>query len=116
MAIPPPSPPAMLELLIPLRYLAVAGQLLTVGFVRIKLGLGIPVVPLVAISLALLAFNVATHVWWRRQRGAGPRTVGLQLAVDVLALTGLLYFSGGPGNPFVSLYLVPVALAGAPTV
>jgi two-component system sensor histidine kinase RegB len=101
----------MLELLISLRYLAVAGQLMTVGFVRIKLGLGIPVVPLVAISLSLLAFNVATHLWWRRHRRVGALTVGLQLAVDLAALTLLLYFSGGPGNPFVSLYLVPVALA-----
>ena len=100
----------MLPLLVNLRYLAVAGQLMTIAFVRLKLGLGIPVVALVGISLALLAFNVATQLW-HRHRPVGGRTLGLQLAVDVLALTALLYFSGGPGNPFVSLYLVPVALA-----
>lgn len=100
----------MLPLLVNLRYLAVVGQLLTIGFVRLKLGLGIPVAPLVAISLGLLAFNVATQ-WWHRRRPVGRRTLGLQLGVDVLALTALLYFSGGPGNPFVSLYLVPVALS-----
>ena len=27
------------------------------------------------------------------------------------ALTALLYLAGGPANPFVSLYLVPVAIA-----
>ncbi|MBW8367321.1 MAG: hypothetical protein K0M70_05630 [Arenimonas sp.] len=100
----------MLPLLVNLRYLAVIGQLMTIAFVRLKLGLGIPVLPLVSITLALLAFNVATQLW-HRQRPVGRRTLGLQLAVDVVALTGLLYFSGGPGNPFVSLYLVPVALS-----
>jgi two-component system sensor histidine kinase RegB len=36
-----------------------------------------------------------------------------QLVVDVAALTGLLYFSGGATNPFVTLYLLPLAFAAA---
>ena len=35
----------------------------------------------------------------------------VQLLVDVVALSLLLYFSGGPSNPFISLYLVQIALA-----
>lgn len=101
----------MLEVLIYLRYLAVAGQVLTILFVGQRLGLGIPTGSLLGISAALLAFNVATHAWWLRRRDAGARMLVFQLLVDMLALTGLLYFTGGPGNPFVSLYLVPVALA-----
>jgi hypothetical protein len=31
--------------------------------------------------------------------------------VDVAVFTALLYFTGGPTNPFVSLYLVPISLA-----
>src|SRR5690348_4390654 len=33
------------------------------------------------------------------------------MMVDIAILTGLLYFSGGPHNPFSFLYLVQIALA-----
>lgn len=38
---------------------------------------------------------------------------GMQLAFDVLVHSVLLYFSGGPTNPFVSYYLVPLTIAAA---
>lgn len=101
----------MLQLLIYLRYMSVAGQMLTVVFVAQRLNLPIPARALLSISCALLLFNVLSHWWWLAHRDAGPRALALQLLVDLLALTALLYFSGGPANPFVSLYLVPVALA-----
>lgn len=101
----------MLQLLIYLRYLLVAGQMLTVVFVVERLNLPVPVRPLLAISGALLAFNLVSHLWWLRHRDSGTRTLVLQLLVDLLALTALLYYSGGPANPFVSLYLLPVAVA-----
>ena len=100
----------MLQVLIHLRYLAVAGQVLTIFFVSQRLGLGIPAVALLCISAGMLAFNLLTHAW-ARTHTASSLTLGLQLLVDMLALTALLYLSGGPSNPFVSLYLVPVALA-----
>jgi two-component system sensor histidine kinase RegB len=37
----------------------------------------------------------------------------LNLIVDVVAFTTILYFTGGPTNPFVSIYLVPISLAAA---
>jgi two-component system sensor histidine kinase RegB len=37
--------------------------------------------------------------------------VVLNLAVDIAAFTAVVYFTGGPTNPFVSLYLVPISLA-----
>ena len=101
----------MLPLLIPLRYLAVAGQLATMLFVAWRLGLGIPLVPMLSVSATLLVFNVALHLWWRRGGQAGARLLLAQLLVDMAALTALLYLAGGPANPFVSLYLVPVAIA-----
>jgi two-component system sensor histidine kinase RegB len=35
----------------------------------------------------------------------------LHLGVDIVVLTAVLFFTGGPTNPFVSLYLVPISLA-----
>lgn len=37
----------------------------------------------------------------------------MQLSLDTLALLCLLYFSGGASNPFISLLLVPIAIASA---
>lgn len=101
----------MLTLLIWLRYLAVAGQMLTVAFVHRYLDIALPIGPLLAISGALLLFNTCTQAWLRGEVVVRDRTLVMHLLVDVIALTGLLYFSGGPANPFVSLYLVPIALA-----
>lgn len=101
----------MFPLLIYLRYLAVLGQVLTVLFVGARLGLGIPMAQMLAVSAGLLAFNLVVHAQWRRTHSAGPRALILQLLVDMLQLTVLLYLAGGPANPFVSLYLVPVAIA-----
>lgn len=103
----------MIQLLVYLRYLAIAGQLLAAAFASQRLGLAIPLRPLVGIPLALLAFNLASHLWVRRRGEGGAWALSLQLVVDLIALTALLYFSGGPANPFVSLYLVPVALAAS---
>lgn len=37
----------------------------------------------------------------------------IQLSLDVLALLSLLYFSGGASNPFISLLLLPIAIASS---
>jgi two-component system sensor histidine kinase RegB len=52
----------------------------------------------------------------RRARSSQPLTAwgwfaGLQL--DVLALAGLLYYSGGASNPFISLLLLPLLIVAA---
>ncbi len=45
--------------------------------------------------------------------GPGEREFFVQLLVDCLVLSGLLYVAGGATNPFVSYFLVPVALSAA---
>lgn len=102
----------MIHLLISLRYLAVALQWLALLWVSQRLGMQLPWSPLILSSALLLAFNVFSHCWFRRRREvASNQALWLQLSVDVLALTVLFYFTGGPTNPFVSLYLVPIAMA-----
>jgi two-component system sensor histidine kinase RegB len=58
----------------------------------------------------LLGFNVWATM--RARRGAHG-TVLLHLGVDIAVLAWQLYWSGGPANPFVSLFIVPIALATA---
>jgi two-component system sensor histidine kinase RegB len=53
--------------------------------------------------------NLLLFGWLRR---SGPRwLIPAVLLLDVLLLTALLYFTGGPDNPFAVLYVVHVVLA-----
>jgi len=84
-----------------------AGLLVVPGW----LGITLAADPLWLIVGAFAAWNAGTLVLLRLGRLAvTSAAVLLQLVVDVAVLSGLLYFSGGSTNPFVSLYLVPVAL------
>ncbi len=99
--------------LIWMRTIALACELAGVIAASLWLGVKLPVAALLTIMLLLAAFNGWT--WWRMQQ---PRPVGdigffLQLLVDVLALSALLYFSGGATNPFVSFYLPALAVGAA---
>lgn len=103
----------ILGLLAALRLAAAVAQAGTVVMVDLVFGWSLPVATMLAMPAALLVWNL--FVWWRlrRWRFAAPAEVVAHLAVDVAALTALLWLAGGPGNPFVSLYLLPIALAAA---
>jgi two-component system sensor histidine kinase RegB len=96
--------------LVRLRWATIAGQALTIAAVRWGMGLAIPLQPLLSLVALETLVNVACVVLARMRR---PRDGWLLavMAFDVLALTGLLYYTGGPVNPFSFLYLVPIAIA-----
>lgn len=104
------SHPAALASLVGLRWFSIAGQALAVALAVTLLPWALPAWPLLAGVVFLLGFNL----WARRAaRGgaAGQATVLAHLAVDIAVLCWQLYWSGGPANPFVSLLVVPIALA-----
>jgi len=96
--------------LVRLRWVAVFAQLLVFAGVDYWLHIMLPWRPLLA-GVALLALvNGGIQIAARRGRIA-PLTP--TLALDIGVLSWQLYWAGGPANPFVSLYLVPIALAAA---
>jgi len=112
--IPSASLPAItainLRRLIALRNIALAGQFLAVWIAVTTLHMTLPLWPLVSIITGMAVVNLLT--WWRMRRPSPVREIEFfaHLALDVAALTALLYFSGGSTNPFVILYLLPLAL------
>ena len=68
-----------------------------------------------ATMLLVIALQAGANAWsWQRLKQAA--TVGAwelsgQLAVDIVALAVLMFFSGGAANPVISLLLPPVAIA-----
>ena len=94
-----------------LRAIGIAGQLLVITVTVRWLEISLPLWPLAIIIGCLLVWNLFT---WRRLMQASVITDSeflLQLVVDVLALAGVLYFTGGATNPFTWIFLLPVIIA-----
>jgi len=102
-----------LSLLISLRWLAVAGQSVAVALVHAGFDMPLPLLPLSLTVLAQAVFNGwSMHQLARRRPGAqAADALALQFTFDTLALAVMLFFTGGAFNPFVSLFLAPLAIA-----
>jgi len=96
-----------------LRNIAIMGQLVAVYVTQIYLHIPLPVLSISLVIFTLALFNLFTIF---RLRWGGKVTqleFLLQLLVDVLVLTALLYLTGGATNPFVLMFLLPVIIATA---
>lgn len=90
--------------------------LMLIAFIAIhQLQLAFALPPLLLVFGLLCVWNLLTG--WRLLKLSRWQATELEvlthLATDTLALTAILMFSGGPVNPFVSLYLLPIAVAAA---
>jgi len=113
-----------------LRWAEVAGQAVTVLAAQFMLGGRLPIAPLLAVIGVGLVSNLVIEQYYfgDRRRGIAPGSfrlgssheatkpvhewqLGLVMMLDIALLTGLLYLTGGPHNPFSFLYLVQIALA-----
>jgi two-component system sensor histidine kinase RegB len=105
--------------LLRLRWVAVVGQVITILVAMFPLGVQLAVGQL----LSIVAFTAATNIafaWWLQVHTHLPEerrvrqdhwVLGSVMGIDLLSLTLLLYYSGGPGNPFIIFYFVNLALA-----
>jgi len=86
------------------------GQIVTIAFVRIKLGIELPIERLAVVIVFLICLNLFSllRLYW--QESVSNAELFFALLFDVAALTVQLYLTGGAVNPFVSLYLLQVIL------
>ncbi len=104
-----------------LRWVAVLGQLVTILAVWKLFRIPLHVEPLL-ITVAITAFSNLILMFWYlgyRRTVVAPaqsrlwhHVLAIVMAVDLIMLTGLLYFSGGPTNPFWIFFFVNLCLAG----
>lgn len=96
-----------------LRCGAILAQFATLILVHRFLSADFAWLPMLGAVFFLTLVNALT--WWRLSLDlpVGNLELFLQLSVDALQLTVLLYYSGGSTNPFVSLYLLPLVIAAA---
>lgn len=100
-----------LDTLVRLRWLAVAGQALTLAGVHWGFGFPLPIWPALGI-VALTAFtNVLLRARQPRPQRLDERQSSLILGFDIVQLALLLYLTGGLANPFSVLFLAPVLVS-----
>jgi two-component system sensor histidine kinase RegB len=97
--------------LVLLRWLAIFGQTVAVLFVRFGLNVEFPIgwaLAAIGVSVALNLVLIATR---RAQELAREWEAAAQLAYDAVQLAVLLALTGGLQNPFVFLFVAPVAVS-----
>lgn len=100
-----------LRTLVLLRWLAVFGQTVAVLFVRFVLDVEFPFIPALAAIGVSVGLNLLLLATRPIQGLAREGEAALQLAYDVAQLAVLLALTGGLQNPFVFLFIAPVAVS-----
>jgi two-component system, sensor histidine kinase RegB len=109
---PAPARAALVVLpwLVRLRWVSVVALALAVLAAATLWRVHVPVGPIATLLAALAATN-AVLAFQLRSPDPSRGVIGGSLLVDSLLLTGILYFVGGPMNPFSTVYLVGITLA-----
>ena len=96
--------------LLHLRWGAVTAQVLLVLITLFFLEITLPY----RIIFGILAFEIISNFLFaflqKKETAIADRLFALVMFLDVALLTGLIYYSGGPMNPFTFLYLVHITL------
>jgi two-component system sensor histidine kinase RegB len=104
------TPPNM-AWLVRLRWMAAISQLLAVGVVSRWVDASLATGTLLWVVAVTMLTNIGLSLWLRSTPRIEEWMLAAVMGLDFLLLTALLYFSGGPSNPFTVLYLVHIALA-----
>ncbi len=103
--------PVRLRTLILLRWLAVAGQLISILTVHYSLGFAVPLAPALGAVAVSVGINLLATVARPAATRLSDRDAAFSLGYDVVQLAVLLALTGGLQNPFSVLFLVPVTIS-----
>lgn len=96
--------------LVRLRWLLWPGLCALTGWAALGLGIRLPLGWVLGVLGLGLGSNVVAYAWHRARRASEGAVSGLMLA-DTLLVTLYFFLTGGPFNPFTTLYLVNVVLS-----
>jgi signal transduction histidine kinase len=103
--------------LIPMRWIACLSVLLVVGTLSIISSLLPNPHPLFAVAIAMALYNLLFEAIYRTRkripdaRRSASLLIVLQISLDLISLTLLLYFAGLPFNPFILYYVFHIIIA-----
>ena len=96
-----------------LRLIVLMGEIIAVWMTSAYLHVELPLFPITVVLSLIFIVSIASLVRVRMTRSISNNELFAQLVFDVLALTFLLYYSGGSTNPFAPLFLLPLVLTAA---
>ena len=96
--------------LINLRWIAVLGQTITCLVVEYFFGFQLPWLEILLTVLALIISNIALYPRYSTNNRLGETATTVVIAADILQLALLIFFTGGLSNPFVVLFITPIAI------
>src|SRR6266478_1020264 len=100
-----------LDTILRLRWLAVLGQLAAIFIVAHGLEFDVPAVPCLAIVGLSALLNLVVQMAFNPMQRLEPAYAAALLALNIIELAGLLYFTGGLQNPFSFMFLAPVLIS-----
>src|SRR5580692_239806 len=100
-----------LDTILRLRWLAALGQLAAIFIVEQGLEFDVEVAPCLAIVGFSALLNLVLQVWFNPMERLEPVFAAALLALNIVELAGLLFFTGGLQNPFSFLFLAPVLIS-----
>jgi two-component system sensor histidine kinase RegB len=102
-----------LHTIVRLRWIAVLGQLVAIGFVSFGLGFTLPIGACLTVIALSAWLNVFLAIWYPSRHRTGIAFGTSLLAYDIVQLAALLYLTGGIDNPFTMLIVAPVTVSAA---
>src|SRR6266478_4349808 len=100
-----------LDTILRLRWLAALGQLAAIFIVAQGLEFDIPIIPCIAIIGLSALVNLALQIAFNPMQRLEPVYAAALLALNIVELAGLLFFTGGLENPFSFMFLAPVLIS-----
>jgi len=100
-----------IQLVLALRSAAIVVQFFLILFVNIGLSYELPWTPLFSVITLEIIFTFVSFVFYINKQQISQSALLVQICADILFLSLLLFFSGGATNAFVSLLLIPIAIA-----
>ena len=100
-----------LKTIILLRSIAVVGQLLTCIIIGNFLLFNLPLIEVYSTIIALALSNLLLFLVYSWNQRLSETTTTIVIAADIIQLAMLIYFTGGLSNPFVMLFIVPIAIS-----
>src|SRR5215470_17589265 len=100
-----------LDTILRLRWLAALGQLAAIFIVVQGLEFDLPILPCLIIVALSAAVNLALQVAFNPMQRMEPVHAAALLALNIVELAALLFFTGGLQNPFSFLFLAPVLIS-----
>ena len=100
-----------LKTIILLRSIAVIGQLVTCLVVSNFLNFKLPYIEVYLTIGALALSNFILFLLYSWNKRLSETTTTFVIGADIIQLALLIFFTGGLSNPFVMLFIVPIAIS-----